>query len=93
MPFRTRIKVNLASPCPTWTREDVTLPTGDIETTFVDDCEKSMPEPELFDLKNQIDAGIEPEEVNSTVLKSSNVNANTLIRKYTKKSTNDEVNE
>ena len=50
---------------------------------------KNLPDSELFDLGNIIDAGIEPEEVDSKVLKASSVNADTVVRKYTKKETNE----
>ena len=92
MPFRWRQKFNLASITPTIEREDITLPTGDVETQFNDMSEKTLPDPELFDLKNQLNAGIEPEEVASEVLKPSTIDGSKLIRKYTKKTTN-EVNE
>lgn len=46
---------------------------------------KTLPDPEMFDLKNMIDAGIDQEEVKSAVLSPSNVNADSVVRKYTKK--------
>lgn len=93
MPFRCRQKFHTASISPAVEREDVTLPTGEVETQFNDISEKTLPDPELFDLKNQLDAGIEPEEVASEVLKPSTIDGSKLIRKYTKKSTTNEVNE
>ena len=93
MPFRCRQKFLTASISPAIEREEITLPTGDVEIQFNDLSEKTLPEPELFDLKNQLNAGIEPEEVASTVIKPSTINGEKLIRKYTKKSTKNEVNE
>ena len=46
---------------------------------------KTLPDPEMFDLKNMIDAGIDQEEVKSAVLSPSSVNADNVVRKYTKK--------
>lgn len=67
--------------------EDVTLPTGEYVKQLVNQNEKILPDPELFDLKNQINAGIELEEVNSKITRAKSVNADKLIRKYTKKTT------
>lgn len=91
MPFRERQKVHLATCTPVTELEMVTTPEGDIEMTVVDQSDKVMPDPELFDLKNQLKAGIEPEEVQSTILKASTVSADAVVRKYTKKSTTQEV--
>lgn len=87
MPFRMRQVFHAAVPSPVIEREEVTLPTGEVETQFTDQSDKLMPDPELFELKNQLNAGIEPEEVNSKVLSSKTINADTVVRKYTKKST------
>lgn len=65
--------------------EDITLPTGEYIKELVNQNEKILPDPELFDLKNQINAGIELEEVNSKITRAKTVNAEKLIRKYTKK--------
>lgn len=91
MPFRCRQKFVLASNTPVQELEVVTTPSGEVEVDLVDQSEKQMPDPALFDLKNQIAAGIEQEEVNSAVLRASTVSADAVVRKYTKKSTNTEV--
>lgn len=65
--------------------EDITLPTGEYVKELINQNEKILPDPELFDLKNQINAGIELEEVNSKITRAKSVNAEKLIRKYTKK--------
>lgn len=93
MPFRERQKVHLATCTPVAELEMVTTPEGEVEVELVDQSDKSMPDPELFELKNQLKAGIQPEEVQSTVLKASTVNADAVVRKYTKKSTQEVKNE
>lgn len=50
---------------------------------------KDLPDADMFDLGNILDAGIEPEEVDSKLFKASSVNADTVVRKYTKKETNE----
>lgn len=91
MPFRERQRFHAAVPSPVIEREEVTLPTGEVETQFNDQTDMVLPDPELFDLKNQLNAGIQPEEVNSKVMSAKTVNADSVVRKYTKKSTTSEV--
>lgn len=91
MPFRERQRFHAAVPSPVIEREEITTPTGEVETQFNDQSDKIMPDPELFDLKNQLNAGIEPEEVNSKVMSVKSVSAQSVVRKYTKKSSTDEV--
>ena len=69
------------------TMNEVELPTGNFEVQAVDASETVMPKPELFDIKNQLEAGIQLEEVNSKVLQRGTVSAASVVRKYTKKST------
>ena len=85
MPFRMKQKYNPAFGDCAYETEETTLPSGEIQTTMVDLTEKALPEPELFDLKNQIEAGIDLEEVNSKIMSPKTVNAEKVIRKYTKK--------
>ena len=92
MSFRCRQKYNMAFGTSVYEAEEVTLPSGEIQTVMVDVSEKTMPDPVLFDLKNQLEAGIDIEEVNSKVLKSKSIDANKVIRKYTKKAKNEESN-
>ena len=47
---------------------------------------KTLPNPEMFDLKNMLDAGIDIEETSSKVIGAKSVNADNVVRKYTKKS-------
>lgn len=92
MPFRERQVFHAAVPSPVIEREEITTPSGEVETEFNDQSEKLMPDPELFDLKNQLNAGIEPEEVNSKVMSVKSVSAQSVVRKYTKKASTNEVN-
>lgn len=87
MPFRLKQKYNPSFGKECFETEEHELPSGEIQTTMINQSEKTMPEPELFDLKNQLEAGIDLEEVNSKVLSSKTINADKIIRKYTKKST------
>lgn len=87
MPFRLKQKYKPAFGNACFESEEQELPSGEIQTIMKNQCEKTMPAPELFDLKNQLEAGIDLEEVNSKVLSSKSVNAGKVIRKYTKKST------
>lgn len=91
MSFRLRQKYEPAFGKSVYEAEEQELPSGEIQTVMVDLSEKTMPDPELFDLKNQLDAGIDIEEVNSKVLKSKSVDAEKVIRKYTKKVKNEET--
>lgn len=93
MPFRTKNHYRYRISSPTPEIEQKILPTGEYVKELVDQNEKTLPEPELFDLKNQLNAGLELEEVNSKITRAKSVNAEKLIRKYTKKSTNTESKE
>ena len=93
MSFRCRQKCNMAFGISVYEPEEIELPSGEIQTVMVDMTEKTMPDPELFDLKNQLEAGIDIEEVNSNVLKAKSIDANKVIRKYTKKVKNEESND
>lgn len=85
MAFRERQRFHAAVPSAMIEREEVTLPTGDVEIQF-NDQSKEMPSPELFELTNQLKAGIQPEEVNSKVMSVKSVDVDSVVRKYTKKS-------
>ena len=87
MAFRFKQKYKPAFGKDCFEAEEHELPSGEIQTILENQSEKTMPEPELFDLKNQLEAGIDLEEVNSKIMSSKSVNAEKVIRKYTKKST------
>lgn len=91
MSFRLKQKYNPSFGFECFESEEQELPSGEIVTVMENQSEKTMPEPELFDLKNQLEAGIDIEEVNSKVMKSSSVDAGKVIRKYTKKVKNEET--
>lgn len=85
MSFRCRQKLKLGK-CQIVTEpEQVTLESGEIVYKLKDLGKEKLPDPELFELQNQIEAGVDMEEVNSKVLRSSKVNADNIVRKYIKK--------
>lgn len=85
MSFRARQKyVGAQFKCVT-EYEDKVLESGEMVSQPINQSEKVLPDPELFDLKNQIDAGVDMEEVNSKVFRAKTVDADTVVRKYTKK--------
>lgn len=85
MSFRCRQKLRLANYKPVIMYEDVTLESGEIVLQAKDLTQEKLPDPELFDINEQIKAGLDMQEVNSKVLKPSMVNADNVVRKYTKK--------
>lgn len=85
MSFRCRQKFKNAKCQSVVEPEQVTLESGEIVTQVKDLGKEKLPDPELFDLKAQIEAGIDMEEVNSKVLRSSHVSAESVVRKYVKK--------
>lgn len=66
-------------------QELVTLESGELVKQSKDLTEEQMPDMELFDINNQLKAGIDLEEVNSKVMKSSKVDVDKVVRKYTKR--------
>lgn len=83
--FRRRQKLSMALSHEVFMTEQVTNADGAIESRLVS-AASSLPDAAMFDLKAQLDAGIDQEEVKSTVLSPQSVNADTVVRKYTKKS-------
>lgn len=90
MPFRVKQKYIQSVCVPVLHEKQVELESGQIVNKSEDLCQIKLPEAELFDLNNVLKAGIEPEEVNSTILGSKQIDANKVIRKYTKKNKNNE---
>lgn len=86
MSFRCRQKFKLARSGPVFEVESTTLESGEIVEKLKDVTKEKLPDPELFDLKNQMKAGIEPEEVNSKIFKPSKIDGDAIVRKYTRKS-------
>ena len=71
MSFRCRQKLKLASCQVVMEPEQVTLESGEIVTQFKDLGKEKMPDPELFELKNQLQAGVDIEDLNTLLLTSS----------------------
>lgn len=90
MPFRRIQKLNLAGYASVMEPTEKIDKNGNINYELEDKAETTLPEAELFDLNNIIDAGIELEEVNSKIMANSTINADNVVRKYTKKTTKTE---
>ncbi len=90
MPFREKQKYKQSSCVPVMREKQVELESGQIIDKNEDMCQVKLPEAELFDLNNVLKAGIEPEEVSSTILGSKQIDADKVIRKYTKRKENKE---
>ena len=95
MPFRCRQKYNVQIGSLAMPVESVIVDsdTGYVTPVVTDVLSKELPAPELFDLEAQMKAGITQEEVKSTIMSSNNVSADAVIRKYTKKSSKQEVSD
>ena len=85
MPFRCRQKLNLGSSKVVNALAERVLESGEYVSELEDLGKKRLPDPELFELKNQIDAGVDMEEVDSKLFSQKVVNADNIVRKYTKK--------
>lgn len=81
MSFRCRQYIRLAHCTPVTVHEQVTLESGEIVNESKDLGQETLPDAELFDLKNQLKAGIDLEEVNSKVLKPSKIDGSKVVRK------------
>lgn len=81
MPFRCRQYIRLSHCTPVIAHEQTTLESGEVVTKPNDLGQEKLPDAELFDLKNQLNAGIDLEEVNSKVLKPSKVDGSKVVRK------------
>lgn len=81
MSFRCRQYIRLAHCIPVTVHEQVTLESGEVVNESKDLGKEKLPDAELFDLKNQLKAGIDLEEVNSKVLKPSKVDGSKVVRK------------
>lgn len=90
MSFRCRQYIRLARCIPVTVHEQVTLESGEIVNESKDLGQEKLPDAELFDLKNQLKAGINLEEVNSKVLKSSRVSGRSIAKKLGLEEVNDE---
>lgn len=85
MAFRCRQRMDLATCTPVFEVQEKVLESGEYVQELADFGAKRLPDPELFDLGNQLKAGVQLDEVNSKVLGSKSVNADKLIKKFTAK--------
>lgn len=85
MSFRCRQLYKSAKYVPVYEYEEKTLESGQVISEAVNQEDKKLPDPELFSLEAQLKAGIDLEEVNSKVLKPGYIDADSVVRKYTKK--------
>lgn len=83
--FRSRQKYRSGKCMQVISFEQQTLETGEIIDKMVDKGKEKLPDYELFDLKDMLKAGIQPEEVNSKIMRDKAVDINKVVRKYTKK--------
>ena len=81
MSFRCRQRLRLAPSVPVIVSKDTTLESGEVVPTKEDLTKEQLPDPALFDLQNQLKAGIDLEEVNSKVMRRSKVSGKTLAQK------------
>lgn len=73
MSFRCRQKLYVPPSCGVFSIEQTTLENGDMVSSLVDEGKKKLPDAELFDLKDQLKAGVNLEEVSSKVISRRNV--------------------
>lgn len=83
--FRKRQKFNIAPSFVIYEPESTFNKNGEMVTELVAQ-NKTLPSADMFDLGNMIEAGIDQDEVKSSILSPSTVNADNVVRKYTKKS-------
>ena len=81
MSVRCRQRLRLAPSVPVIVSKDTTLESGEVVPTKEDLTKEQLPDPALFDLQNQLKAGIDLEEVNSKVMRRSKVSGKTLAQK------------
>lgn len=73
MSFRCRQRLYVPPSFAVLSMEQTTLENGDMVTTSVNQGEKVLPDSALFDLNDQLKAGINLEEVSSKVISKRNV--------------------
>lgn len=81
MSFRCRQRLRLAPSMPVIVSKDTTLESGEVIPTKEDLTKEQLPDPALFDLSNQLKAGVDLEEVNSKVVRRSKVSGKSLAQK------------
>lgn len=86
MPFRRVQRFKAGKFVPVIEESDKTLETGNVIREVENQCDIQLPDASLFDINNQIKAGIDLEEVNSKVLTTPKIALKDVVRKYTRKS-------
>lgn len=81
MSFRCRQRLKLAPSMSVIISKDTTLESGEVVPTKEDLTKEQLPDPALFDLSNQLKAGVDLEEVSSKVIRRSKVSGKTLAAK------------
>lgn len=80
MSFRQRQKLRFAPFCRVVELREKTLETGEVTHENEDLSRSKLPDPELFDLKNQLKAGVNLEEVNSKVMTGSRISGDAVAK-------------
>lgn len=80
MSFRCRQKYHSA-PCGCVIAfEEKTLETGVVDTVSVNQSEKVLPKPELFDLADNLKAGVNLQETSSKILGTDTVSLDSVLK-------------
>lgn len=86
MAFRLKQKLRLATSFVPQELEQTIFESGQVVETLVPQ-NKKLPDPAMFELKNVLKAGVQPEEVQTAIFQPKSVNADNVVRKYTRKTT------
>ena len=84
MAFRLKQKLRLASSFVAQELEQTILESGEVVEKRVAQ-NKKLPDPVMFELKNVLKAGVQPEEVQTAIFQPKSVDADNVVRKYTRK--------
>lgn len=84
MAFRLKQKLCLAPSFVPQELEQTILESGEVVERLTPQ-NKKMPDPAMFELKNVLKAGVQPEEVQTAIFQPKSVNADNVVRKYTRK--------
>lgn len=84
MSFRCRQKYHSAPTGSVVAFEPKTLETGVVEVNAVDMCEKVLPKPELFNLRTNIEAGVNMKETSSKILSGASINIEDMVKESEK---------
>lgn len=84
MAFRLKQKLCLATSFVPQELEQTILESGEVVENRVAQ-NKKLPDPAMFELKNVLKAGVQPEEVQTAIFQPKSVDADNVVRKYTRK--------